>query len=544
MPDVDAAHRPCAFLETESQGLPDDAVFRFVLGEDDQPARLDAAGIDAELGDRFAQLVLKRDQLPQTAEAVLDAITAAAPPGDPLLLHRFFLVGEDSQLLRKEGETAVPRSLRFLVTCGRGPDGPDIIMSAFNSAAGTIELMAWDHRNGGFNYYRTIDSSTAWAFAGNSRHALTAPTRDNGPFESHKAGHFIMKELRLPWVHWHSPKARVVPAILDDAELADHPWINQLDAGGAYTFEDDVAKPAIRRWTRARMDAIVEGRSQETPHRILEQLLDTPTVNLITSMTESSAARSGAAGELRLPETFFVDAVGLEMVSLVRQPGESVLPDDAPKLAALTPPAVDAAFYRSALDRFGFRLEDRGSGFTRTGDTHFAFAVPERAFEDIDTLRQAIERGVFTRRLVAAFLMVDFPNPVYSSRRRSLLAHVPEDEPFSGDPEGFADRIVDTIRGTTAAGTEGTPEHEFLLRWDVGEPFLDAYNALLEPYYKAITERLESQEGFDAFLLLAESRRQRTRPMPIAAEFDLLFPTTDISGADRRMTADAQVEEA
>lgn len=542
MSEVDAAHRPCTFLETESQGLPDDRVFRFVLGEDERPVPLDVAAIDSELGDRFAELVLKQERLPRTAAAVLDTLTAAAPPGDPLLLHRFFLVGEDSQLLRKEGEREVPRSLRFLVACGHGPDGPDIILSAFNPAVGIVELMAWDHRAGGFNFYRTVDRSTAWAFAGNSRHALAAPTRDNGPFESHKAGHFLMKELRSPWVHWHSPKARVAPAILDDARVADHPWINQLDDGGAYTLEDDVAKPAIRRWTRARMDALVEGRAQEKPRRILEQLLDTPTVNLMTSTTESSAARSGAAKQLRLPETFFVDAAGLEMVSAARQPGEPPLPDGAPALAALAPPPVDSAFYRTALDRFGFRLEDRG-GFRRAGDTHFAFAVPERAFEDVDTLRQAIERGVLTRRLVAAFLMVDFPNPIYSPRRQSLLAHVP-DEPFAGDPEGFAERVVDAIRRTPAASTQGSPEDEFLARWDVGEPFFEAYDALLEPYYAAINDQLTTQEGLDSFVLLAESRRQRTRQMPIAAEFDLLFPTTDISAADRRMTTDARVEEA
>lgn len=542
MSEVDAAHRSCEFLETKSQDLPDDRVFRFVLGEDEEPEPLDAAAIDAELGDRFAQLVLKQERLPRTAEEVLAAIAVAAPPDDPLQLHRFFLVGEDSQLLRKEEEPEVPRGLRFLVACGQGPDGPDIIMSAFNSAAGTVELLAWDHRAGGFNYYRTVDRSTAWAFAGNSRHALTEPTRGKGPFESHMAGHLLMKELRFPWLHWHSPKARIVPAILDDARLADHPWITQLDGGGAYTFEDDVVKPAIRRWTRARMEALAEGRAQETPRRILEQLLDTPTVNLMTSVTESSAARSGAAEQLQLPETFFVDAASLEMVSVVRQPGEPALGDDPPMLAALTPPTVDSALYRSALDRFGFRLEHSG-GFRRAGDTHFAFAVPERAFEDVDTLRQAIERGVLTRRLVAALLMVDFPNPVYSARRERLLARVPV-EPFAGDAEGFAERFVDVIRRLPVASEQGSDEHEFLTRWDVGEPFLEAYNALLEPYYAAISERLAAQEGFDGFVLLAESRRQRTRKMPIAREFDLLFPATDIPRLDRRMTVDARVEEA
>lgn len=113
--------------------------------------------------------------------------------------------------------------------------------------------------------------------------------------------------------------------------------------------------------------------------------------------------------------------------------------------------------------------------------------------------------------------------------------HVP-DEPFGGDPEGFAERVADAIRNTPAAGQEGSPEQEFLARWDVGEPFFEAYNELLEPYYASINDKLTTQTGFDAFVLLAESRRQRTRQMPIAGEFDLLFPRTDIPAADRRMT--------
>ena len=112
-------------------------------------------------------------------------------------------------------------------------------------------------------------NNNAWVFAGNSRHALTAPTRDNGPFESHKNGHFLMKELKLPWVNWHSPTAVVASSVFAEEGLLGHPWVTNLTPGGAWTLELDIARPAIRRWTKARLEALVSGNSDETPRRVL-----------------------------------------------------------------------------------------------------------------------------------------------------------------------------------------------------------------------------------------------------------------------------------
>ncbi len=242
-------HRPCGALAVE--GLDDDAVHRFILGSDDRPNKLSPQEATQQLGDRFAQLVLLQGIFPRTAGEVLDAIKQAVPSDDPLREQQFFLVGEGTQIAPNSG-IAGKRNLRFLVTVGKGPGGPDIILSAFNPDHGTVELMAWDLVAGGFNYYRTVGTSSAWVFAGNSCHALTAPTRDNGPFESHKSGHFLMKELKFPWVHWDSPAAKVVPSILAEEGLRDHPWVANLaqTPGGAYTLERDVAMPAIRRWTK------------------------------------------------------------------------------------------------------------------------------------------------------------------------------------------------------------------------------------------------------------------------------------------------------
>jgi hypothetical protein len=192
-------HRPCGALARE--GLDDAAVHRFILGSDDHPIKLSPQEATQQLGDRFAQLVLLRGIFPRTAGEVLDAIEQAVPSDDPLRVQQFFLVGEGSQIAPPMPGGAGKRNLRFLATIGEGTGGPDIVVSAFHPDHGTVELMAWDLAVGGFNYYRTVGTSSAWVFAGNSRHALTAPTRDNGPFESHKSGHFLMKELKFPWVH-------------------------------------------------------------------------------------------------------------------------------------------------------------------------------------------------------------------------------------------------------------------------------------------------------------------------------------------------------
>ncbi|MDP8976310.1 MAG: hypothetical protein M3N28_08130 [Actinomycetota bacterium] len=519
-------HRPCADLERRSEGLDDDAVHRFILGQDDSPRKLGQQEASSELGDPFAQLLLLNGTFPRTAGDLLTGIEDAVPAGDPLRVQQFFVVGEGSQVRPVPGQPHLDRNLRFLATCGAGPGGPDIMVSAFHPDQGTVEVMAWDRRNAGFNYYRTVGSSSAWVFAGNSRHALTVPTRDNGPFESHKSGHFLMKELRLPWVNWHSPQASIASSIFADEGLRDHPWVTRLAPGGAYTLEEDVAIPSMERWTRARLAALLSGDADETRRRILEQVLDTPTVNLVSSQTSSGAAVAGAVSEVDLPETFFVDSAALAGV-----------------LGLEPPPAafVAAEIYATSLETFAVRLSD-GARFSRPGDTHFAFVVPERAFEDTETLKQAVQVGLVTRRLAACLLMVDFPNPVFSAKRRRLLAHVP-DTPITGSAEGFANQVADAIVASAEASGPGTAEQEFARHWDLGEAFEEAFNDLLKAYYVGVGQRLEAQDGFDDYMRLAESRRARVKGMPIT-ESAMLFAQTNIPPRERMMKEDGSVEEA
>lgn len=70
-----------------------------------------------------------------------------------------------------------------------------------------------------------MSNSSACLYAGDSRHVLHDPTQGKGPFESHLSGTFVMKELRFPWLHWHSKAAPVLPPVLPREPFVGHPWV-------------------------------------------------------------------------------------------------------------------------------------------------------------------------------------------------------------------------------------------------------------------------------------------------------------------------------
>lgn len=509
------------------RGLDRVAIHRFVVGEDREPRVLSAQDAAAELGDPFATLLLLRGVFPKTAGEVLGALDEATPQGDVLRRTRFFLLGEGSQIPVTPQTAGVQRNLRFLAARGDDPkNGPDILLSAFHPDESDVELMAWDRAHGGFNFYRTVGDSRAWVFAGNSRHALTDPTQGKGPFESHLSGAFVMKELRAPWINWHSPDANIQPSVFAaDDPLRDHPWFAQKEPLGAFICETAVARPSITRWAKARFNALAARGTVEDPARILRQVLQSPAVNLVTSHTESANAKN--QDTVDLPQTFFVDSEALtELLNLPAPP----------------PFEVPSAVYRRSLQTFQVALTD-GAGFSRQGDTHFAFNVPERAFEDREALREAIRIGLLTDRLAAALLMTDFANPVFSARRAALLRHVPATATVSAGGSDFSEQLANAIVAVAKDTPEASPEREFAGLWAAGEAWPERFGELLSAYYQAVSRRLSTQEGFDAYMRLAESRRERVRQMPIF-ESPLLFAQTNIPRAERSMRPDATVQEA
>ncbi|SCX28028.1 hypothetical protein [Mycolicibacterium fluoranthenivorans] len=524
-------HKACAVFN-RADDVPIDVVYRFRVGLDDHPVGMDAQEAADLLHDSFAQELLLKGNFPRTGTEVLAALTALGEREDQLGQHKFFLVGEGSQIPVAPATGRVIRALRYLVTCGRdgqpngeGP-GPDILVSTFNPDEPGIELMAWDHQIGGFNFYRTFGKTdTAWVFTGNSRNALAPATRARGPFESHRSGSILMKELRAPWIHWHSVDAPVADDVYPpDHPLRTHPWFLAAigDRLGAFTCETQAVRPSIDRWLRAHADALLAADEPAASEPILASLVDTPTVNITCSHQHGDGSLD-AGGPVELPPSFFVDidAFGSEHGGL----------------GLLTAPltlTVSRAIYDHALTTFDVHLSD-GAGFTRPGDTFFAFAVPERAYEDHRMVVEARRIGLLSDRFAATILMVDFPNPIFSDRRASLLRHFPEQIDLSQRKQ-FSDRVASTI---VAAATHGSAEAEFAELWSAGDTWREVFSKRLTDYLGAVAQAVQAEAGFrDIYRVAVSRRKQMVDTMPIA-EFGLLFPVSDVEPTPVVLHADA-----
>lgn len=498
---------------------------RFIVGADPVPRALSQAEVRA-LGDSFASLLLARGRVPRSGEQVLAMIKAAAPANSPLKKHSSFVLGEGSQLASTAESAGVDRTMRFVLTIGTGPNGPDIMFSVPDpKLPNLIELMAWDHKQGGFNYYRSTGDGAMWMLAGNSRDAVRDASRHKGVFESHRSGAPLMKELKTPWINWHSPAANIPDtAFAADDPRRTHDWFVNKEPGGGLTFEFEAARPAMTRWAKARFAKLrTSGGTVTRPRHFMEQILDSPAVNLVTTHVESKALVPD--DQLDLPATFFVDSEGLADV-----------------LGLAAPPAftVSGRIYAKCLQKFDVRMDD-GDGFVAKGDTHFCFLVPERAFEDQVVLREVVDMGLVTRRLAACLLMVDPWNPVFSDRRRALLKHVPATATVKKRKSTLSRDMANAILAAAKIAPAGTPEKEFAARWQTGAGFKAAFNTLLTNYYAALTAKLKTQAGFEAYFRLADDRRRDFRARTRLAEFPLLLPHTNIPPANRRMNQNSTV---
>ena len=102
-----------------------------------------------------------------------------------------------------------------------------------------------------------------------------------------------MKELKRPWVHWHSPAARILDSALapDDPLAAEPLWVNRSQAD---EFERAIARPGIQRWTAARIERRTrDGRLTSLPE-FMRQVLDTSTINLAASPLSRPALAAAA----------------------------------------------------------------------------------------------------------------------------------------------------------------------------------------------------------------------------------------------------------
>jgi len=498
-------------------GLAPPTLLRFVMGRDPHPIPIQPADLPP---DPFARLILAADPaLPLTCRDLLtrlDAFNGDAAAGVPV--QRSFVVADGGQIPWTPETADLERVLRIAITRSRPQPGspPDILISTgtlFDSEEIFLQVIGWDPHNGAFQFYERREGS--WVWAGSSWDSLTPESRGKGPFDSHINGALNMKELKAPWVHWHSQAAQITNAALaPDDPLRNEPiWINRSPAE---SYENDVVRPGVLRWHDARFQRCTsaDGKSLDRLDQFFRQVLDTSTVNLV-SASLSNARLATATADIPLPLSFFVnrdvlfDLIGLE-----------------PEIDV---PHVPAKVYRDTLVRYGVAITDGRHRFP--GDTHFIFVVPEAAFEDNMILQGLLEHGILSPHLAASLLMVDFCNPLFSRRRAALLPYVPATASLTS-PSDFEQQLVAAVRASANSQDPESAEAEFLANIGLSAAgWKRAFEERIENFFSKLVPQFSAEATFARIFELAESRRREFRRRPLA-EFRLTTPVTNIQCSD------------
>lgn len=475
-------------------------LLRFVAGIDAAAAPMSPDDI-RELGDLFSRGVLLKGGAPRTVRKLFEAV--AAIDGPPLPLRRLFLIAEGGQARLKRPDFEF--NARLVVTWQSAAPGAsiDVMLSTVPAADdphALMQLIAWSETDGTFHFFERERRTGDWVWAGNSFHALDARSRGKGPFDSHINGGLVMKELKAPWNHWHSVSAGIAPeAIPEDSELLAEAIFKPIDS--AHLLEP-IVMTAVRRWTRSRMRQSIADAQLRDAQNYLRQLLWCTSVNLVSSNRIYGRPDDGA---YPLPTSFFIDFDALAFLSDELTPDHPLLPP--------TRLSVPADLYEAAVTAAGVGVvEDGGDGTRLEGDTHFAFLVPERAFEDFATLQQLVLSGALSARTALCLLLVDFHNPVFSPDRAALLAHAPAEIALNGGSDLDA-----KLRRSIGEPAPRSPEVHFLELMDDADVVGTARKRILD-FVSAVQARLRTADGAADLVRLADSRR-RTFASRKLAEF-------------------------
>jgi hypothetical protein len=497
------------------------ALLRFVEGVDSAPTPMADSEVAAQLNDPWATLILRQGTFPPNLEQALAALNQLNSADDGLPEQQSYFVSESGHIPVDASSNALPREFRMVITRRGGmASQPSVLISApAGQRAHFIELMSWDQRKRAFNFYRRSQDEQ-WTWKGDTRDALRPATHLQGCFACHVNGVPVMKELRAPWNNWHSQAASIPREAISDEAIRQSPLFQ--NKSGANQLE-----PVVRGWiaeaTATRIADAMQGDTVTEAPTLLRSLFETTTVNFTASLQTSERPMP----TLTLPSRFFLNFDVLSgVLGLNVPPGFKTV--------------VQRTLYTNTLTKFAFRLED--GAFTRKGDTHFAFFVPEPAQEDVTAIRQLIAQQVITQPFATCVLMVDFPNPIFSAARSRLLQYVPTTGHIQAGQSDLAERTAQAIVQAAMTQPIDSPEGQFAALWQLSPTQLQKEaEKRIKQYLTAVQKRLKTQAGLDDYTRLAEARRRQFVTVSALDESPLLLPKTNISPRALQMHADGTV---
>lgn len=523
-------------------------LYRFIDGIDRCMQAMSAAEI-AALVDPFAVNVLAKGQgnataWPDTVETIVAGV-AAIP--NFAANQRSYLLGEGGQVTTSVAPRDADRDLRYVVSWGSNAS-PTVFLSAAPTGthpgqpAGFLQVIGYDAQHNQFNYYEYIanpgQSTRSWAYAGSSDNARDAQTAGRGCMQCHINGALNMKELTTPWNNWNSPAATISAGNIPQA-VADDPLYVQ--ATGADRFQTSFQSLQARYSQGLVSLSIRNGTISNVPD-LLRRLITTTTVNFV-------ATPRAVTDTVQVPSDFFLNqsAFGTSQINLAFA---------APPSFTLTTARHDAF-----LSANGFALQQLDANNTiiyqQPGGNFFALFTPGPAYEDVAVLQQLINLKVVDANFAAAVLLVDFPNPVFSATRSSLMRYAQQIGTAktlgTGDnSQGVPAQFVALVQA--AAATQPACDTTALLGCTAEQQFLyyagqsdwkTRATGQVNPYFAAVTQRLATDAGTRDYLTLWASRQAQFAAAPGVGnldEFSLLLPCNTLAlNTCKRMNADGSI---
>jgi hypothetical protein len=494
--------------EKEETFLADNVLlYSAVVGVDMPPRPMRLLEIE-NLGALFTKEILLKGKYPITLNTLIKDIEDVF---ENSFIRKVFLVAEGGQF--KLSTPNFDINARIVFTWQKdNANQPDFLLSTvpfLDDKSSLLQLISWSYIDNSYHFFER--KHNFWGWAGNSFSALSENSRGKGPFDSHINGSLVMKELKFPWPHWHSQSnsiPREVFPVNSDFRTSD--YFSRIR--GAEELEN-IVKTGIRRWTKSRIEHDKTAKNKIESKVYLRQIILSTTVNLISSNTQFNKL---SIDNVSVPLSFLFDIDTIELCALHMDPMVDIIP-----LGTIN---INGNLYKSLCSEFNFEVESEDSLVKKSGDTHFCFIVPERAFEDIEVSRQLIEQKVVSAKMILCLTLVDFFNPISSLRREKLFKYCPKELEFNSD-YSFDEMFISNIKREQHA--IDTPEHEFLEFWE-SPNILHKAKSDLNEFMRGIASQINDKQYVVNLLRLAESRKQYFRRMDLD-EFKSTLSISSIS---------------
>lgn len=518
-------------------------IYRFIDGVDTCVMPMTDREISQALNDPFATAILRKGSFPDSVDLISKAVL-----GTGLNLQEAnYLVGEGSQIPTTVASRDLPRNLRYVLTWGASKTSAQILLSASPGGNSSfLQAISWNPQANKYNFYEFREqvgetsgiSTKVWSWAGDSAMAQTGQSIGHGCFDCHHNGVVIMKELAPPWNNWNSQFGGISPLVVPLA-IAQETFFKNLN--GAQDFENVVRggfQTYYHNWLKDRFKTQGGITQLNNVNQMLRHIITNTTVNLTSTQIQSNGANTSPPNRdiSGIPNDFFL--------------WDSALGTGLNLSYTIPPITFKRQDYDNYLNTHKFKLvqsdftkPDGSPLYEQNGSTYFSFLIPVPAAEDLFMLTQMRSNNIVTDKFIAAVLMVDFKNPVFSEKRSSLQQYA--DRLSTGTITG---RVISSVptdfaaQVRTAAASQPTcdptnfdqctAEQQFLKTWDLpDERWKTVVQNQIQSYLDEFKTMTDANK-LDRLMRLSVKRQNQFQSRAMiqnSNEFSLLLPQTDIS---------------